>query len=191
MLRIGDTPAPTHPHRQLRPSSSRSHHRLPSLCRQRLSRHSSTATATRPVATHQGPPSRWHAPSLPWSYGLRRRLTSTLSATCTSLHLVFGTFFHPLPTLCCTTSPPSVEEHPLSSSHDLLGNFLPQAEIKFYNTRSPDPLPDKKIVPWEWWSPLVPCVVSLSCLTLPVRSLILQCVLSCPGYSVCLVLSSM
>ena len=59
------TQCSTHQRRHLRTSSSRSHHRLPSLCRRNLSRRSSTAAATRPVATHQGPPSRWHALPLP------------------------------------------------------------------------------------------------------------------------------
>ncbi len=40
--------------------------------------------------------------------------------------------------------------------------------------------------------PLLPCVVSLSSITLPVCSpVLLECVLCCPGYSVCLVLPSM
>jgi hypothetical protein len=60
---------------------------LPSLCRRRLSRRSSTTPATRPVSTHQGPLSRFHALYLPWSYGLRPRHTFTCHLHCTSPRL--------------------------------------------------------------------------------------------------------
>jgi hypothetical protein len=66
------------------------------------------------------------------------RHTFTRSATCTVLHLVFWTLLPPLPTLRCTTSPLDFEAQPLSSSPDLLGNFLTQGDRKLSKTRSPD-----------------------------------------------------
>ena len=70
----------------------------------------------------------------------RPRRTFTRSATCAALHLVFGTFLHPLPTLRCTTSPLAFEAQPLSSSPDLLGNFLAQGDRKLSKTSSPSGL---------------------------------------------------
>jgi hypothetical protein len=122
----------------------------------------------------------------------RPRRTFTRSATCAALHLVFGTFLHPLPTLRCTTSPLAFEAQPLSSSPDLLG-------ISFHkegsSTKPALPTPLSKICTLHFvifWS-LLPSLCrqfALHCLglSLPVRCLLLECGLPCPGYSVCLVL---
>jgi hypothetical protein len=117
---------------------------------------------------------------------LRPRRTFTRSATCAAHHLVFGTFLHPLPTLCCTTSPLAFEAQPLSSSPDLLGNFLPQGYRKLYKTRAPDATIQNLHAPFRHL--LVSLTLcrqfALHCLvlSLSVRSLLLECGLTCPGY---------
>ena len=125
---------------------------------------------------------------------MRPRRTFTRSATCAALHLVFGTFLHPLPTLRCTTSPLAFEAQPLSSSPDLLGSFLPQGR-KLYKTRAPDATLQNLHAPFRRVLPsLTLCrhfVLHCLVLSLPVRSLLLECTLPCPGYCACLVLSSM
>jgi hypothetical protein len=112
------------------------------------------------------------------------RRTFTRSATCTALHLVFWTLLPPLPTLHCTTSPLDFEAQPLSSSPDLLGNFLAQGDRKLSKTRSTDAILHNLHAPFRHllFSLTLCRQFALHCLvlSLPVRSLLLECGLPCP-----------
>ena len=112
------------------------------------------------------------------------RRTFTRSATYTALHLVFWTLLPPLPTLRCTTSPLDFESQPLSSSPDLLGNFLAQGDRKLSKTRSTDAILHNLHAPFRHllFSLTLCRQFALHCLvlSLPVRSLLLECGLPCP-----------
>ena len=112
------------------------------------------------------------------------RRTFTRSATYTALHLVFWTLLPPLPTLSCTTSPLDFEAQPLSSSPDLLGNFLAQGDRKLSKTRSTDAILHNLHAPFRHllFSLTLCRQFALHCLVLPlpVRSLLLECGLPCP-----------
>jgi hypothetical protein len=101
-----------------------------------------------------------------------------------ALHLVFWTLLHPLPTLHCTTSPLDFEAQPLSSSPDLLGNFLAQGDRKLSKTHYPDAILHNLHAPFRHL--LVSLTLcrqfALHCLVLPfpVCSLLLECGLPCP-----------
>jgi len=136
----------------------------------------------------RNPPVNYMLAQRPWqrlSISLTSsRRTFTRSATSTALHLVFWTLLPPLPTLSCTTSPLDFEAQPLSSSPDLLGNFLTQGDRKLSKTRSTDAILHNLHAPFRHllFSLTLCRQFALHCLvlSLPVRSLLLECGLPCP-----------
>ena len=129
---------------------------------------------------------------------MRPRRTFTRTATCavhgTSPRIQDLSSSSPNPPLHYL-SPLSFEAQPLSSAPDLLGKFLLQGDRNLYKTRSPDATLQNRHVPFRHLLPsLTLCrQFALHCLvlSLPVRSLLLECGLPCPGYCACLVLPSM
>jgi hypothetical protein len=144
------------------------------------------------VETNQGPPSRWHAPSLPWSYGLRPRRKSTPRGLNPPPALHFTSYSGPffilsqpsaaLPLLSLSKRTP-FRPHMIS-----LGTFSTISSGTSYHKVGASPAKMISFYPpclhFVTFCPLLPCVVSLFSITVPVRSLHprrvfeLSCVLS-------------